>query len=163
MKKNFVSLCVAVVAMVGISASAADYRSVVINKTDGSSVTVNMEYDMVTTVDAGNLMMSCPKGKISIPAEEVKGWTYSTKTGSDDVWAGIDITETNGVVMIQEFDRVVMDNLPEGSEVTLVSIDGLVISSAVVEGHHEVALDGLQRGIYVLTYNNNSIKIAVAR
>jgi len=163
MRKIYVSLLFAVLSLCGVTVWGASYKSIVITKTDGSTLAVSMEYDMLTEIKAGNLTLTSSKGEIVIPTAEVRKWTYSTNSGGSDSWAGIETVESDGLSVIQYADRVVFDNLPDGSVVCLVSVDGRVISREKVKGHHEVSLSSLDRGIYVLTYNNNSLKIVAGQ
>lgn len=166
MKKVFTLLCGVAISVVGMTAMAAsEYKSIVIHKTDGSSLAVTMETDLAATFNAGNLQLSCSKGDILIPSDEVSKWTFSTEPGTAFELAGIDgvVAEADGVSVSVLSDRVVMENLPVNSTVSLVGVDGRVVSLDKVSGHHELPLTGLQGGVYVLTYNNNSLKIIARR
>lgn len=118
---------------------------------------------MKTAVAEGNLVITCTKGDIVLPVIDIKNWTFSTSAGSDDVWTGIESPTASGTNCILNSDRIILSNLPEGSTVTLCSIDGRIVKSSRAEGDYELSISELPKGIYVLTYNKNTLKIAVAK
>ena len=79
------------------------------------------------------------------------------------MWTGIESPTASGTNCILNSDRIILSNLPEGSTVTLCSIDGRIVKSSRAEGDYELSISELPKGIYVLTYNKNTLKIAVAK
>ena len=155
MKKIVIPLLLGLFATIPHHLPAASYKSIIVNQSDGSEMKVTIEDDMKTAVAEGNLVITCTKGDIVLPVIDIKNWTFSTSAGSDDVWTG-----TNCIL---NSDRIILSNLPEGSTVTLCSIDGRIVKSSRAEGDYELSISELPKGIYVLTYNKNTLKIAVAK
>ena len=59
-------------------------------------------------------------------------------------------------------DYIVISNAPAGALINVVSIDGKsILSDRASDGYYEIATSGLRGGIYVLTINKESYKIAV--
>ncbi len=162
MKRIFLTLF-SVVCTMALCHAATGYKSVVINKMDNTTMSIAMEGDMTTSIANGELNLSCAKGDITMMISDVRNWTFSTKSGASDLWAGIELPIGDEVTCIMESDRILIENLPQNSVVALYTIDGRTISSATVGGNYELSLVGLQHGVYVLTYNNKSLKIAVAK
>lgn len=160
MKKLYTFLFALSGLLMSVSASGADYKSLVISYADGSTLAINMEKEMTTKVAAGNLTMSCDKGDIVIPVENLKNWVFSTQPGRDDQWASADLLPADAVTIEMTSGEVVLGNLPEQSRVSLVAIDGRVLFTAVASGSCCVPLSGAT-GVCVLVYNNKSVKIAV--
>ena len=77
-----------------------------------------------------------------------------------DVEAGISAVATDGDVSIEP-GRVILGNLAAGSRIAVVALDGRTVLSAVAEGSYTISLDTLEAGVYVISYNKRSLKIAV--
>lgn len=165
MKKVFASLLTMALGLTCMSAYAGGYKSVVITKDDNSTLAITMEDGMTSMVQDGEFLLQCDKGTMAMPVSEVKKITFSENAGEsiEDQLSGIEMTETDAVVLVQNFDNVTMENLPADTQVMLVNMSGQVMHSAVASGHHVVSLSGLSTGVYVLTYGNKSLKIAVAK
>ncbi len=165
MKKVFASLLTMALGLSCMSAYASGYKSVVITKDDNSTLAITMEDDMTSMVQDGEFVLQCSKGLLAMPVSEVRKLTFSAEPGEniEDQLAGVDTPVADAVVLVQNLDNVTMENLPADTQVMLVNIAGQVLHSAVVTGHHSVSLRGLSSGVYVLTYGNESLKIAVAK
>lgn len=147
MKKIVIPLLLGFFATIPHHLPAASYKSIIVNQSDGSEMKVT----------------TCTKGDIVLPVIDIKNWTFSTSAGSDDVWTGIELPTASGTNCILNSDRIILSNLPEGSTVSLCSIDGRIVKSSRAEGDYELSISELPKGIYVLTYNKNTLKIAVAK
>lgn len=154
----FVGICAS-----AVMANAATYRSVVFNKTDGEKFALTVESGMTTLVSDGYITMSCDLGVISLATSEVNSWTFSTERGTDFEVAGIGTPEVdqNSVELIVNEGSLTLNGLAAGSKVMLVSVDGRVAASAVAEGSLTLPTSVLNAGVYILTYNDKSIKIAL--
>lgn len=160
MKKLLLSVFVMVTAFMA-GASVGGYKSIVLHHQDGTKLAITIEDGMTTKVGDGNLTLQCDKGTITKPLTDLKFWNYSLLPGEDFETAGIQLTESDTVGLIVENDRVVFQNLPAGSSVGLVSVDGRVLFSESACGYYEISLSELTHGVYILTYNGKSLKIAV--
>lgn len=160
MKKFLLLMLVMASAFVGY-AGTTGYRSIVFHRTDGSTIAITMEDNMTVNLTNGNVELTCKKGIFSAAIEDVKYWTYSKSEGENDKWAGIEniIGETVSVIVTDDY--INLQNLPENSTIGLVAIDGRVIVSDKASREYEISLSELTHGVYVLTYNGKSIKIAV--
>ena len=154
---------VSMASVCSLTAMGAGYKSVVINQPGGGFMAVTIEDGMSTKISDGNLVLTSSKGDIILPVSDVQNWTFSTEGGSNDLWAGVELPSGDEVSYVQQADRIVFANLPVNSEVSLVSMDGRVVNRSKVSGSYELPLTGLQKGVYVLTFNDKSVKIAVAR
>ncbi len=168
MRKLYSCALAAAVALVALPTAAAAYKSVVVNHADGGTTKITMESGMTTKFDAGNLLLECDKGEIRLPVENLKNWTFSAENGLDNLWedktlSGIDAVGSDVVGLEQTGERLLLTNLPEKSKVMLVSMEGRVVAMATATGTCELSLAGLSKGVYVLTYNEKSVKIALTR
>jgi len=161
MKRIFTLLCLFAM-VVAANASIKGYKSVLLNHTDGSSDIIAIEEDMTVKASEGVLTLSCSKGDISVPISELRNWTYGTLSGQDDLWVGIESPIADDVVIRMGADCVELLNLPGGSDVMLTAIDGRIVKAVSVnDGYVNLPLADLRGGVYILTYNKKSIKIAV--
>lgn len=164
MKKK---LLVAMMAIAGAFATthAATYQSLLFKTTDPSVLLcVHMEDDMTLKVEDNAVKMECSSGTIEVPLSETTSWSFSTNGGSSDLWARIDdVTpdkETIDVTMTG--DKIVISNLPDGAQVSVYSLDGMMVSTtAATAGTAEIHTASMMPGMYVLSFANQSLKIAV--
>lgn len=162
MKKFLLAMVLGVSAITSAWAATL-YKSVVVNKTDDTFLQITMEQDMTTRFEDGELVLTCSLGDVKIPVEEVRNLTFSTENGQNDLWLGIDIADADAVNVDIVNNRAIFSNLPEGSHISLTAIDGRVVKSATAAGDYEFAFGQLTQGVYILTYNNHSLKIAITR
>lgn len=149
--------------MVAFSAGAAitGYRSIVFHHKDGTTTAIGIEDGMTTKVADGKVTLECEKGSIEIPCDKLRFWDYAQSEGSRDSWAGVSLIESDAVGVVMTDSGVRLYNLPEKSTIMLTAIDGRVMITDRASGYYEISFSSLHQGVYVLTYNNQSIKIAV--
>lgn len=165
MKKFLLTLLLGAASLTG---SAAGYSSVVVHCTDGTSVCIAMESDMQARVLLSTLELSCQKGYIEFPAADVNKLTFSTEPGDNTLWGlsaigdvAVDGSIEPGVTRDGSVIRVT--NLPDGSKVSVVTMAGAVVTSAVVSGEYTMPVDDFTAGVYIVTVNDKSFKIAINR
>ena len=161
MKKIYFILAFLLLTAVYAGAAINGYKSIVFHHIDGSTTAVGLEDGMTTKVSDGNVTLECPKGTIAIPCDSVKYWNYAVSEGNRDKWAGLTIVEDDAVGVVLSDYGVQLYNLPDGSTVSLTSIDGRTVMTDRASGYYEMAFSSFTRGVYILTYNRKSIKIAV--
>lgn len=160
MRKFLLTVIVMVAASTAV-ASVNGYKSIVLHHLDGEQLAITIENGMTTKVANGNLTLECTKGTITKPLDNLKFWNYSLLPGEDFETAGIGIVEGDMIGLVVENERIVFQNLPANSVVGLVAVDGRVILSDKAAGYYEIPLSELTHGVYILTYNGKSLKIAV--
>ncbi|MCM1348432.1 MAG: T9SS type A sorting domain-containing protein [Firmicutes bacterium] len=170
MRKFFtlLGLCAAIVG-VSLSATAAgkNYKSVVFEHTDSHLTKVNFEYGFTTMFENGDMVLYYTKGtnyyEIRQPLAEIRNWVFSTEAGSSDLWAGIDgaLSDAPGVVLNWSGKNIELTNLPVNSTVMLTAVSGQTLLSEQATGTFTVSTEMLVPGVYVLTINDKSFKVAV--
>ncbi len=145
-------------------ANAFGYQSVVVNMADGTSLAIQGSQGMTASIADGELrFMNTDETFISLQLNEVKGWEFSSIPG-DAEWSALDcISGDAQTALIRTSDALILENLPAGSHVRFVSLSGIAISAATVSGTYSISLAGISSGVYMLTYNNKTVKIAVSR
>lgn len=141
------------------------YRSIIFHRTNNTEFAITMEKDMTLNIEDKNVVLTCTKGSIWVPITNIKCWSYSTNEGDNSKWSdsetGINNSKENKVNIIITENKVSLQNLSNNSNIGLISINGQVIFNSKVSGNHEIDLEGLSCGVYVLTYNNNSLKFVI--
>ena len=164
MKKTLLTLFSALAIVLPTTVAAKGYQSVVVNKSDATVLAIQGEQGMKSTVSDDILRFTLPNDSyIELPLNEVTGWEYSEQTG-DAQWTSISgITVNPDVVVRQTATGIAIMNLPENSTATLTAINGVTVKSIKASGNCEINYDGLQNGVYLLSFNNQTIKIALNR
>lgn len=151
------ALAASALVLAASSMSAAGYKSLVLSKTDGTNVTLNFSDKLETTVSGENLVFADNGTEvISVPVAQLAGWNFSagTTTAAINRLAGDNnFSMAGGIVSI--------DGLADGTEVCVVAASGATVMRAVAAGSCTLDLSGLANGVYVITYNNQTVKIAV--
>jgi len=165
MKKIPTFLCA--VALVGSAAygATAGYRSIAVKHADHHVSLIAMESDMTTTIADGNLVIICSKGEITFPMTDVRYWKFSTESGSSDQWAVIsDVAPDDALIVKWTDSAIAISGMPADSHVSLHSLDGrMVVNRVVTTGECDISTAGLSTGVFILTVNNRSFKVALTR
>ena len=164
MKKTLLSLSVALAIMLPHMASAKGYQSIVVTKTDATVLAIQGEQNLRATAKDQVLRFETPdESYIEIPLDEVTGWEYSEQAG-DAQWTSISGVEmSSDVVITRTASGINLQNLPDNSVVTLTDIKGITLKSVKASGSCNIEFNGLQSGMYMLSFNNQTIKIYLTR
>ena len=165
MKRIFTMVSTVLLAASAVFAAGTGYRSIAVKHADHHLSVITIESGMTTKTSDGNLELSSDKGAITIPLSDVRNWTFSTEEGSSDKWASIGgVSEDSAVTIQLQEGCITLGNLPEGSSVSLTAINGVGVAAAnSVSGEYTIPTDTLTKGIYILTVNNRSFKVALSR
>ena len=149
-------LAVAAFCAITASVQSETFKGMLISKTDGSTVALDMASDMETTVVDNNLVFS--KGGtdvVTVPVAQVKTWKFSTTSVAG-------LSEVAVAEQMQLVGKtVIIDGLKAATPVQVISASGQTVLSTVATGRCELSLEGLAAGVYVISYNNQTLKIAV--
>lgn len=164
MKKSLLTLFAAVALILPATMSAKGYQSVLVSKTDNTTMAIQGSQGMKASVTDNTLRFTTPdEAYIEIPLNEVAGWEFSQGTG-DHEWTAIDgVAADADVTITRTANGISIANLPDNTVVTLTSISGITVKHLTASSSCNISLEGLQSGVYLLTFNNQTIKIAVTR
>lgn len=161
--RNSLHILFAMLLFAGLSASAA-YRSVAVERRDGSKLFVNIGDGMTAGLDGGMLVFSCDKGRVSIPCDEVWHWTFSAEVGDDAVWSGVSDVAAGSAVLVREGGNLVLRNLAKCERVAVTAADGAaVLSGVAADGVFTVPSETLSAGVYIVSYGSHAVKILLGR
>lgn len=164
MKKSLLTLFAAAALILPATMSAKGYQSVLVSKTDNTTLAIQGSQGMKATAMDNILRFTTPdEAYIEIPLNEVTGWEYSDGTG-DHEWTAIDGVEAEAdVTLTRTATGISIANLPDNSVVTLTALSGITVKHLIASGTCTISFEGLQTGVYMLSFNNQTIKIAVTR
>lgn len=162
MKKTLKAAALALTLLGASTATAAPIRSILVRHTDGTSTHITMMTKEFNTSFADGMMrISSEKGTLEYPLANLSNWTFKTSLG--EVWAGVEATEAETFTIKLQADGVALGNLPSHSSLTLAGTDGRTHFAAEAEGNEFISFDGLTGGVYLLTINGKTFKIAIDR
>lgn len=164
MKNIFKSIAAAVLLLFPAAGGAVAYRSVVIQCADGTEVVVTGEKGMTLVFNDDEMRFTKPNSQyMAFPLTEVKGWRFSAAQG-DTPWSGINDTDSDSMIKVTySSDAVMLSGLPANSVVTLTALNGVKVYQSVASDVLAIDLSELTAGLYLLTYNNTTLKIALGR
>lgn len=137
--------------------SAAGYKSIVLTKTDGSEVKIALSDKLETTVSGDNLVFADNgENVVSVPVTQLASWDFSTQvtTAAINTLSGENGCRVAGNV-------VTITGLSKGTVVGVVAMNGTTVMQVSADGECTLDLSELAKGVYVVTYNNQTVKIAV--
>ena len=143
---------------ISLCATAAAYRSVAVNLTDGSKVEINLTDELSATFDDENLVVSGAGEDVTVPRANIQSFSFSTKevSGIGSVGADSDAPVISGGVMT-------FDNLPAGTVVSVYNMAGMLLRSEQVGGAYTLDLNSLTASPVIVTVNDVVYKIATKK
>ena len=69
--------------------ASAAYQSVVVHRRDGSALQIGLDRAVTAKISDGALVFTSSLGYVSLPADEVWHWAFSTAEAPGDVWWGM--------------------------------------------------------------------------
>lgn len=155
MKRLSVLFILAVIASVAGFSAWANYHTVTVTVKEGESMSFSLADELTVRFNDLEMTISSPnfQNTVIIPKENISEFTHST-SGIGDVTADAVAPElANGMLSFT--------NLPEGSVINVFNTAGQLIKSETASGNYQLPLSTLASGIYVVTVNNSTFKIAV--
>lgn len=155
MKRLTFLFFIAVIAMAFGSTAKANYHTVTVTLINGESMSYSISDELTVRFNDLEMTIASPdlQNTVVIPKENISEFVHST-AGINDISNDSNApTIANGILNFK--------NLPEGSIISIINTSGQVIKSITASGEFELSLDILPTGIYVVTVNNSTFKIAV--
>ncbi|MCH5329275.1 MAG: hypothetical protein J1E02_09660 [Coprobacter sp.] len=146
-------------------ASAAAYKSIIVNKKDGSKVCINIKDNLKITCDKETLYATGGTYDFQFPFAEISGWFHNPDLQEEvdpNPPVGISSAEAEAVGVAQMGDHILLTRLPENTVVTFCSVEGkMIYNNTTASDTHIVPLTQLRPGLYILTVNRQTTKILV--
>lgn len=161
MKRLYFSLFATILAVASLFAS--DIKSLDVVMSDNSHVFVPILEGTKIYPHNNSLKLSAPNFELRFEKGSFKSFSFSESEGQDNLWTSInDISATNGIsIFTFENNELNISSLPSNSNIFIATIDGKMIYSGVHEGSFSYSFENQPKGIYIIRFNNKSIKIVI--
>lgn len=143
---RYIIVCLA--ALGWLCAGAKGYDRIALERTNGEVTTLAIDKSLSMEVADGSLKVTSPEGSVSIPLDDVKGWSYLESS------AAIEIIDADGSGMA--FDgRVISFGKPVVAAV--YTFDGRLMTAPAER--ESIDVTALPKGSYVVTAGKQTLKI----
>ena len=136
---------------------AQEYNNVVVTLTDGTSRTISLSEKPIVTIANGKLVIKTAMSTTEFARANVARFNFV----SDLV--GIDEISSDDNEVIKDGDNLYFSNLPENSLIKIYTADGSLVKSMTASGAYKISLAEFSAGVYIVSVNGVSTKIAVTR
>ena len=136
---------------------AQEYNNVVVTLTDGTSRTISLSEKPIVTIANGKLVIKTDMSTTEFDRANVARFNFV----SDLV--GIDEISSDDNEVIKDGDNLYFSNLPENSLIKIYTADGSLVKNMTVSGAYKISLADFSAGVYIVSVNGVSTKIAVTR
>lgn len=134
------------------SATYANDAQIVIKQKSGNETILKLSTNPVITFEGENMVIASDVIQISIPIDDIDDYVVSDGT-----------TAIEPVATQPQYTRghVIYNGLVAGSPVYIHTLDGKVVGKQVADasGKADVNLENLPKGTYIISTQNNSIKV----
>jgi hypothetical protein len=136
---------------------AQEYNNVVVTLTDGTRRTISLSEKPIVTIANGKLVIKTDMSTTEFDRANVARFNFV----SDLV--GIDEISSDDNEVIKDGDNLYFSNLPENSLIKIYTADGSLVKSMTASGAYKISLAEFSAGVYIVSVNGVSTKIAVTR
>jgi hypothetical protein len=140
-----------ILALLPLAASADDTQ-IVIKQKGGNETVLKLSTNPVITFDGENMVVTSDVIQISIPLDDINDYVVSDGT-----------TAIEPVATQPQLTRghVIFSGIASGAPVYIHTPDGKVVAkqAADASGKADVSLENLPKGAYIISSQNNSIKV----
>ena len=136
---------------------AQEYNNVVVTLTDGTSRTISLSEKPIVTIANGKLVIKTDMSTTEFDRANVARFNFV----SDLV--GIDEISSDDNEVIKDGDNLYFSNLPENSLIKIYTADGSLVKSMTASGAYKIFLAEFSAGVYIVSVNGVSTKIAITR
>jgi hypothetical protein len=157
-KRYITGVCALMIA----ATATAQFYTLRVNREDCSHLSVTIKDDMQTGFSDGVMTLTSSLGEITFGIPDVTFWTYSTERYNNAGWLGVDATALPDDLSLSD-EMVTLRNLSPATIVTLCDLRGDTLLRLHGDDSYDIPLTDLSAGIYILSYGDKSLKIAVKR
>lgn len=141
------------------SISAGVYKSVLLKRTDGTTMNIGIDSGIEIALSNGNYVISGEKGSIEVPYADVRSWSFSKSEGMAD-WSGVENLPADASLSITVIDNEIrVSGLSAPSVIQLIDLGGRILENIDSIYGCSVSIADRPAGIYILSVNGHSIKI----
>lgn len=162
--KTIITTIIMLAACLTLQAKTDVARSVVIERTDGSTLQVNINSGLTVTFADGNAVIAGLNAageaiNVTAPLADLKSWKLSDGLGAE--LSGIEDTVADGNA--PQLDGMNLRGLTAGATVSVVDTAGRTVATvtAGADGTAALPFSSLSAGVYIVATPSGSFKIAV--
>ena len=139
--------------LVTVKLSAIEYTSLIVDMRDGSSAMVQLIEKPTITFDGEMMKIVSSKTTLEFSRSDVKKYRFSRHEVSS-----VEELSLSPQATIED-NTIVVSGIADGTAVNVYTTSGTVVCSAVADGGSCIlSLDSLPSALYIVTYNNTTIK-----
>ena len=139
--------------LVTVKLSAIEYTTLIVDMRDGSSAMVQLIEKPTITFDGEMMKIVSSKTTLEFSRSDVKKYRFSRHEVSS-----VEELSLSPQATIED-NTIVVSGIADGTAVTVYTTSGTVVCSAVADGGSCIlSLDSLPSALYIVTYNNTTIK-----
>ena len=134
------------------TATYADDAQIVIKQKSGNETILKLSTNPVITFEGEKMVVASDVIQISIPIDDIADYSVSDGTTS---------IEPVSAQPLYTRGHVIFSGIAAGSPVYVHTLDGKVVGkqAADASGKADVSLENLPKGAYIISSQNNSIKV----
>ncbi len=134
------------------TATYADDAQIVIKQKGGNETILKLSLNPIITFVGENMVVTSDVIQISIPIDDIGGYVVSDGT-----------TGIGPVTTQPQYTRghVIFSGIAVGSPVYVHTLEGKVVGkqTADASGNADISMENLPKGIYIISSQNNTIKV----
>ena len=135
-----------------VTLSYADDAKIVIKQKSGNETVFELSTNPVITFEGEEMVITNDFTSISFPLEDIDSYTADNGTTTA-------IVSTKEKPMFEN-GRILFNGIAKGTPISVYSLDGRLISKQMTDADKaEVPLISLPKGTYIISVENNKIKV----
>lgn len=134
--------------------SAEGQTTLVVNFRDGTVISFQLSEQPRITFAGADMQVVSSNGEATFVRSEVKNYLFDATT------TAIDEVASDALALCVKEGVLTLAGLPAGCAVTIFTIDGKPVTTGRVDddGTFALSLNSLPGGVYLINYNNKTIK-----
>lgn len=136
---------------------AQEYSKVVVTLTDGTIRTISLSEKPIVTIANGKLVIKTEMTTTEFDRANVSRFNFISDVD------GIEEIESDVQDVYKDGDNLCFSNLPENSLIEIYATDGTLLKRETASGTYKITLSDFSAGVYIVSVNGVSTKIAVTR
>lgn len=136
---------------------AQEYSKVVVTLTDGTIRTISLSEKPIVTIANGKLVIKTEMSTTEFDRANVSRFNFISDVD------GIEEIESDVQDVYNDGDNLCFSNLPENSLIEIYATDGTLLKRETASSAYKISLAEFSAGVYIVSVNGVSTKIAVTR
>lgn len=139
------------------SMQSKSYMGVSVTLTDGAETVIPFSGQPKVTITDGKLIIMTETATAEFDRSTVARFSFVSET------TGVDEAMLGNNTIVKDGGSLCFNNLADGSVVKIYTADGQLVKNISASGSFTLNLDGFSAGVYIVSVNGVSTKIALTR